>query len=113
MRKVFFTFVDGSEEEEQEEGGNPTIPAIPEAIVTDPVFQVRHRHCIINPAEISAHPLGYNVQLNFVLENLLFLTCPISGDCERCGGEGGAEARLQPLRPPTQPSVRAQVQWSQ
>ena len=31
--------MDGSEEEEEEDGVNPTIPAIPEAIVTDPVFQ--------------------------------------------------------------------------
>ena len=42
MRKVFFEIVDSSSsvEKEAETTAAPTVPAIPEAISTDPVFQV-------------------------------------------------------------------------
>ena len=40
VRKVFFEIVDGSVEKEAETTVAPTVAAIPEAISTDPVFQV-------------------------------------------------------------------------
>lgn len=70
VRKVFFEIVDDSVEKEPETTAAPTVAAIPEAISTDPVFQV---------------------QLSFLATNPL--SC--SGDCKRRRGKRAAEERFQ------------------
>ena len=70
VRKVFFEIVDDSVEKEPETTAAPTVAAIPEAISTDPVFQV---------------------QLSFLATNPL--SC--AGDCKRRRGKRAAEERFQ------------------
>ena len=70
VRKVFFEIVDDSVEKEPQTTAAPTVAAIPEAISTDPVFQV---------------------QLSFLATNPL--SC--SGDCKRRRGKRAAEERFQ------------------
>ena len=54
VRKVFFEIVDGSVEKEAETTVAPTVAAIPEAISTDPVFQVQFSFLSTNPFSFSA-----------------------------------------------------------
>ena len=70
VRKVFFEIVDDSVEKEPQTTAAPTVAAIPEAISTDPVFQV---------------------QLSFLATNPL--SC--AGDCKRRRGKRAAEERFQ------------------
>ena len=54
VRKVFFEIVDSSVEKEAETTAAPTVAAIPEAISTDPVFQVPFSILSTNPFSFSA-----------------------------------------------------------